>query len=165
MSVTAFPVLARILTDRNMHHTSTGTLALACAATDDVLAWTLLAVVIAISGGSLDAVGPDWLVALAVPFAILAIVVVRPQLNRLTKAYEKAGRLTPGIMAVVLVGLLLFSATTELLHVHFIFGAFLFGAIMPRAGAPLSARDPGPPRADQRAAPAPGLLPGLGSQG
>ena len=135
MSVTAFPVLARILTDRNMHHTSTGTLAMACAATDDVLAWTLLAVVIAISGGSPDVGGPGWLVALAVPFAIVAIVFIRPQLNRLTKAYEKAGRLTPSILAVVLVGLLLFAAITELLHVHFIFGAFLFGAIMPRVDA------------------------------
>jgi Kef-type K+ transport system membrane component KefB len=133
MSVTAFPVLARILTDRNMHRTETGGLALACAATDDILAWTLLAVVIAIGGGQ----GEDnqWLVALAVPFALVAIFVVRPQLNRLTVAYTKAGRLTPGILSVVLLGLLLFSAATEYLHVHFIFGAFLFGAILPHEGA------------------------------
>ena len=134
MSVTAFPVLARILTDRNMHHTPTGTLALACAASDDILAWTLLAVVIGISGSTMQQ-EHGWLVALAVPFAVVAIVLVRPQLNRLTTAYEKAGRLTPSILAVVLLGMLLFSATTEFLHVHFIFGAFLFGAIMPRANA------------------------------
>lgn len=133
MSVTAFPVLARILTDRKMHRTETGGIALACAATDDILAWTLLAVVIAIGGGQ----GEDnqWLVFLAVPFALFALLVVRPQLTRLTTAYEKAGRLTPGIMSVVLVGLLLFSAATELLHVHYIFGAFLFGAILPHEGA------------------------------
>ena len=133
MSVTAFPVLARILTDRKMHRTETGGIALACAATDDILAWTLLAVVIAIGGGQ----GEDnqWLVLLAVPFALFALLVVRPQLTRLTTAYEKAGRLTPGIMSVVLVGLLLFSAATELLHVHYIFGAFLFGAILPHEGA------------------------------
>ena len=52
MSVTAFPVLARILTDRNMHRTETGGIALACAAIDDVLAWSLLAVVVAIGGGA-----------------------------------------------------------------------------------------------------------------
>ena len=111
MSVTAFPVLARILTDRRMHRTETGGIALACAATDDILAWTLLAVVIAIGGGQ----GEDnqWLVLLAVPFALFALLVVRPQLTRLTTAYEKAGRLTPGIMSVVLVGLLLFAAATE----------------------------------------------------
>lgn len=133
MSVTAFPVLARILTDRNMHRTETGGLALACAATDDVLAWTLLAVVIGIAGGGGD--HASWVVALAVPFALFALLVVRPQLHRLTRAYHRAGRLTPGILSVVLVGLLLFSATTEYLGVHFIFGAFLLGAIMPHEGA------------------------------
>jgi hypothetical protein len=61
--------------------------------------------------------------------------VVRPQLKRLTVAYQKAGRLTPGILSVVLVGLLLFSAATEFLHVHYIFGAFLWGAILPHEGA------------------------------
>ena len=133
MSVTAFPVLARILTDRGMHRTETGGLALACAATDDILAWTLLAVVIAIGGGQGES--DQWLVALAVPFALVALFVIRPQLNRLTDAYNKAGRLTPGILSVVLLGLLLFSAATEYLHVHFIFGAFLFGAIIPHEGA------------------------------
>ena len=133
MSVTAFPVLARILTDRGMHRTETGGLALACAATDDILAWTLLAVVIAIGGGQGES--DQWLVALAVPFALVALFVIRPQLNRLTDAYNKAGRLTPGILSVVLLGLLLFSAATEYLHVHFIFGAFLFGAILPHEGA------------------------------
>ena len=133
MSVTAFPVLARILTDRKMHRTETGGIALACAATDDVLAWTLLAVVIAIGGGA--GRGASWLVFLAVPFALVALFVVRPAAHPPHPAYEKAGRLTPGILCVVLVGLLLFAAATEYLHVHFIFGAFLFGAIMPHEGA------------------------------
>ena len=134
MSVTAFPVLARILTDRNMHRTETGGIALACAATDDVLAWTLLAVVVAIGGGT-GGEENQWLVFLAIPFALIALLVIRPQLNRLTTAYTRAGRLTPGILSVVLVGLLLFSAATEYLHVHYIFGAFLFGAILPHEGA------------------------------
>jgi Kef-type K+ transport system membrane component KefB len=135
MSVTAFPVLARILTDRNMHRTQTGGLALACAAVDDVLAWTLLAVVIGIAGGA-EASGLEaWLIVLAIPFAFVMLVVVRPRLGVLTRAHDRAGRLTPGLLAVVLVGILSASAITELLHVHFIFGAFLFGAVMPREGA------------------------------
>lgn len=133
MSITAFPVLARILTDRRMHRTETGGIALACAATDDVLAWTLLAVVIGIAGG--DDHGNGWVVFLAIPFALLAIFVVRPALTVLTKAYLKAGELTPTIMSVVLVGLVLFAAATEYLGVHYIFGAFLFGAIMPHEQA------------------------------
>lgn len=136
MSITAFPVLARILTDRRMHRTETGGLALACAATDDVIAWTLLAVVLAIAGvdgahGHL----PSWAIYLAVPFVLFAIFVVRPALTGLTRAYHKAGELTPTILSVVLVGLLLFAAATELLGIHYIFGAFLFGAIIPHEQA------------------------------
>ncbi|GAA5144373.1 cation:proton antiporter [Nocardioides marinquilinus] len=133
MSITAFPVLARILTDRRMHRTETGGLALACAATDDVLAWTLLAVVIGIAGGEDD--GRGWVVFLAVPFALLALFVIRPALTVLTRLYLRAGELTPTILSIVLVGLLLFAAATEYLHVHYIFGAFLFGAIMPHEQA------------------------------
>lgn len=135
MSITAFPVLARILTDRRMHRTETGGLALACAAVDDVLAWTILAVVIAIAGGEGHGHGPDWVIALAVPFALFALLVVRPLLTHLTRMYQQKGELTPAIMSIVLVGLLLFSATTEYLGVHYIFGAFLFGAIIPHEGA------------------------------
>jgi Kef-type K+ transport system membrane component KefB len=135
MSVTAFPVLARILTDRTMHRTQTGGLALACAAVDDVLAWTLLAVVIGIAGGTEQSGLEAWLIVLAIPFAVLMLVAVRPRLGGLTRAHDRAGRLTPGLLAIVLVGMLAAAAVTELLHVHFIFGAFLFGAIMPREGA------------------------------
>lgn len=136
MSVTAFPVLARVLTERNMHRTETGALALACAAVDDVLAWTMLAVVIAIAPKPDDYMaGPSWLVAFAVPFAVFVLVVVRRLLERLTRAYDSAGRLTPGILAIVLLGLLGSAAMTDYLGIHFIFGAFLFGAVMPREGA------------------------------
>ncbi|MBM9461507.1 cation:proton antiporter [Nocardioides sp. zg-536] len=135
MSITAFPVLARILADRRMNRTETGGLALACAATDDVLAWTMLAVVIGIAGGEGHGHGPSWVIYLALPFALFAILVVRPVLTRLTTMYRRAGELTPTILSIVLVGILLFSAATEYLGVHFIFGAFLFGAIMPHAEA------------------------------
>ncbi|HEX2316173.1 MAG TPA: cation:proton antiporter [Thermomonospora sp.] len=132
MSATAFPVLARILTDREMHRTRLGGLALACAAIIDVLAWTVLAVVVAIagSGGS-----GQWHVALAVPFALVMFLGVRPLLRRLVGAYERAGRLTPNLLALVLIGLFASAWATEWMHVHFIFGAFLFGAVMPREGA------------------------------
>ena len=128
MSVTAFPVLARILTDRGMHRIPLGGLALACAAVDDVIAWSLLALVIAIGGGT-----DTWHTALALPYVLLMFLVVRPQLRRLLSARDRAGRLTPNILAVALVGLLLSCYAAEWLGVHAIFGAFIFGAIMPRA--------------------------------
>ncbi|GAB3829564.1 cation:proton antiporter [Dactylosporangium cerinum] len=134
MSVTAFPVLARILTDRGMLRTEVGGLALASGAVDDVVAWTLLAGVVAIGAGGGDV---PWQTLLAVPYALVMFLLVRPQLRRLVEARTRAGRLTPGILAVMLVGLLLSCWCTEAIGVHAIFGAFVFGAVMPRAGGEL----------------------------
>ena len=71
------------------------------------------------------------------PFVLLMFFGVRPVLRRLAEAYERAGRLTPNILAIILIGLLLSCYATEWLGVHFIFGAFIFGAIMPRDVRPL----------------------------
>ncbi len=127
MAATAFPVLARILTDRGLHRTRIGGLALGSAAVADVLAWTLLAVVVGLAGS-----GTQWKVFLAIPYAVVMFVVVRPLLRRLSAFYKKAGRLTPNVLATVLAGVLLSSYATNWMGLHFIFGAFLFGFIMPR---------------------------------
>jgi Kef-type K+ transport system membrane component KefB len=132
MSITAFPVLARILSDRGLHRTPTGVLALACAAIDDVIAWSLLAVVIAVAvGGSFT--GVVQILLLTVIYALVMFLVVRPLLARLVARYRAAGRLTPDVLATVLVGLFLSAWATEVIGVHAIFGAFVFGAMMPRA--------------------------------
>jgi Kef-type K+ transport system membrane component KefB len=127
MAATAFPVLARILTDRGLHRTRIGGIALASAAIADVLAWTLLAVVVALAGSS-----AQWKVLLAIPYAAAMFGIVRPLLRRLSRFYLQAGRLTPNILATVLAGLLLSCYATSWMGLHFIFGAFLFGVIMPR---------------------------------
>ncbi|KLL12194.1 cation:proton antiporter [Protofrankia coriariae] len=130
VSVTAFPVLARILTDRRMQHTRLGGLALTCAAVDDVLAWSLLAIVVTITGSGDD----QWRMLLMLPYLALMLLVVRPLLRRVGEAYLRAGALTPGTIGVVLAGLLLSASVTEWIGLHFIFGAFLFGVLMPRDG-------------------------------
>jgi Kef-type K+ transport system membrane component KefB len=131
MSITAFPVLARILTDRRMSRSPLGVVALACASIDDVLAWSLLAAVIAVSGSA----GPDqWRILLAVPYLLAMLFVVRPLLRRFA-ARRPALTLTPTVFAAVLVGLLLSAAATEWVGLHYIFGAFLFGVILPREGS------------------------------
>lgn len=133
ISATAFPVLARILTDRGMQRTRLGGMALASAAIADVLVWTVLAIIIAVVGANGSTA---WQVAMVAPFGVFMFVVVRPQLRRLIPAYERAGRrLTPNILALVLLGLLGSAWATEWMDVHFIFGAFIFGAVMPREGA------------------------------
>lgn len=134
MSVTAFPVLARILVERRLHRTPLGGLVLACAGIDDVLAWSLLALATAFaSGAGLGELAR--VLGLLSAFCLVLVLLVRPALGRLVARYERVGRLTPPMVAAILVGLSLSAAATELIGVHFVFGAFLFGATMPRAGS------------------------------
>ncbi|MER5554688.1 cation:proton antiporter [Streptomyces sp. NPDC002793] len=131
MAVTAFPVLARIIADRGLAATKLGTTALACAAITDLLAWALLAVVVAVAtGGQME-----WRLALLVPYVVLMVTVVRPLLRKAsTLGPPEPGGPVVGrnFVALVLGGLLLSAACTEWLGMHYIFGAFLFGAVMPR---------------------------------
>jgi len=132
MSITAFPVLARILTDRGLIDTPIGGLALACAAVDDVLAWSLLAVVTALA----DAGSDPWRVLLVIPFAALMLKVLRPLLARLARRHPGDGALVGVVVLVaVAVGLTLSAAATAWMGLHAIFGAFLFGVVTPREGA------------------------------
>ena len=135
MSVTAFPVLARILTDRGMHRTRIGGIALASAAMDDVLAWSLLIVVVAIAGAG----GQQFRLLLAPVYAGVMFGVARPLLRRLVGVYQRQGRLTPNVLVTVLAGLLLSSYATDWMGVKYIFGAFIFGVVMPREGAAAAA--------------------------
>ncbi len=129
MSVTAFPVLARILTDRRIHKTRMGAIALTCAAVDDATAWCLLAFVV----GVVQARGTGALLTagMALGYIALMIFLVRPAMARLTLVYGNRGRLTQGVMATVFVVLLLSSLATDLIGIHAIFGAFALGAIIP----------------------------------
>jgi Kef-type K+ transport system membrane component KefB len=133
MSVTAFPVLARILAERGMYRTPLGAVTLACAAVDDVAAWTLLAVVLAIvSSSSLIPDLPRILIETAAFFAVMMLV-VRPRLRQVVNHYRaKGGGVTPELMAVILVGILVSSFVTSKIGIHSIFGAFLFGIAMPK---------------------------------
>ena len=131
MSVTAFPVLARILVDRGLHRTRIGGLALASAAVDDVLAWSLLAIVVAVAGTG----GHQERLAFVPLYAAVMIWGFRPLLRRLAGVYLRRGRLTPNVLAAVLIGLLVSCLATDWMGVKFIFGAFVFGLVMPRETA------------------------------
>ncbi|ONI88614.1 hypothetical protein ALI144C_06155 [Actinosynnema sp. ALI-1.44] len=129
LSITAFPVLARILAERGLHRTPIGALGLACAGIGDLTAWCLLTVIIAErrSGSAADVVVT---VVLALAFALLMTLVVRPGLARFL-ARDRAAAGT--VAAITLLALLLLSAwATELIGVHAIFGAFVAGLVMPR---------------------------------
>jgi Kef-type K+ transport system membrane component KefB len=129
MSVTAFPVLARILTDRGIHKTRMGAIALTCAAVDDVTAWCMLAFVVGVTRA--QAAGAVATIAMALGFVALMIVVVRPAMVRLSLVYGNRGRLTQGVMASIFIALLISASATELIGIHAVFGAFALGAVIP----------------------------------
>ena len=130
MCITAFPVLARILVERGLYKSLLGTAALCAAAVDDVTAWILLAGVVGIArSGSIGAAATSFL--LTALFAAFLLLIGRRLLGLVAKRYDVLGRLTVDQVAVVVVGLLLSAFTTEWIGVHAIFGAFLFGSIMP----------------------------------
>jgi Kef-type K+ transport system membrane component KefB len=133
MAVTAFPVLARILTDSRMMHTKVGALALASAAVDDLLAWCLLALVSAIvtarGGGSLMQI-----TGLSITYLAVMFLVVRPLLAILVRRFTRT-RASPYLLSMLAGGVFLSSYATTLIGIHAIFGAFLFGIVMPREPA------------------------------
>jgi Kef-type K+ transport system membrane component KefB/nucleotide-binding universal stress UspA family protein len=130
MSITAFPVLARILTERNIYKSPLGAVTLTCAAVDDVTAWCMLAVVVAIARAHGTA-SAAITIGLSVAFIAGMILLVRPLLSRLARYHEDRGHLGGPMLALLFVGILLSALATDRIGIHAIFGAFLFGAIMP----------------------------------
>jgi Kef-type K+ transport system membrane component KefB len=131
MSITAFPVLARILSERKMLHSRAGTVAIACAAVDDVTGWCILAcITVLISPSNPVPIGLTIVGSLA--FAALMILVVRPYLSRLDGLFE-GGTTGDCTLVLVVLFLLVSSLTTAFLGIHLLFGSFLAGAVMPRS--------------------------------
>lgn len=131
ISITALPVLARILADRGMVTSRIGTLALVCAASGDVCAWGALALVLSFAGASsFLAVGVT--VALSGLFVAVALLVVRPALNAAVRRAASARSPRTSLLPVLIVGALLAAVTTQLIGIHAVFGAFLFGVVAPR---------------------------------
>ncbi|MBW4610845.1 MAG: cation:proton antiporter [Hassallia sp. WJT32-NPBG1] len=131
MSITAFPVLARIITENNLQKTRLGTLALTCAAVDDVTAWCLLAIAIAVAREG--SIGGAWHTIIASLLYIGFMVTVgRSFLQRLAIYYRRTRRLNQLLLALIYMGVVASAVITELIGIHLIFGAFLLGTIMPK---------------------------------
>jgi Kef-type K+ transport system membrane component KefB len=132
MSITAFPVLARILTERKLLGTAVGTVAIACAAVDDVTAWCILAGVVWLVHTS-TAVLPFWLtLAGSLTFVAGMLFGVRPLLRRFVNRLPRQDIVTQGVLAQILLLMLVSALITEYLGIHALFGAFLTGAVMPK---------------------------------
>jgi len=130
MSITAFPVLARIVRERGMHNSKLGTIIIACAAFNDITGWCLLAAVIAITkAGSFTS--SIYVILMAIAYVFIMFKVVRPFLKRIGELHSSRENLTKPIVAIFFIVLIISSFATELIGIHALFGAFVAGIIMP----------------------------------
>jgi Kef-type K+ transport system membrane component KefB len=131
MSITAFPVLARIVQERNLSKKPIGSMVITCAAADDVTAWSILAAVIAIAkAGSLF--NSLYTIAFALSFVLLMLFGVRPILKKVGEIYMTQENLTRPMVALILLVLIVSAYVCEIIGIHALFGAFLAGTVMPQ---------------------------------
>jgi Kef-type K+ transport system membrane component KefB len=132
MSITAFPVLARILTERGLLRSRMGTMAIACAAVDDVTGWCILAYIVVLVRVT-HAARPAWVtIAGSLAYVLIMVFVVHRILPAFEREFRKRDRLSDNLVAVIVVLVLVSALATEWLGIHLLFGAFLMGAIMPK---------------------------------
>jgi Kef-type K+ transport system membrane component KefB len=130
MSITAFPVLARIVQERGIHKTRLGAIVITCAAADDITAWCLLAVVIAIvKAGAFDSA--LYVIGLSILYVLIMLFIVKPFLKKVGDLYSKSENLSKPVVAIFFLTLILSSYVTNIIGIHALFGAFMTGVIMP----------------------------------
>jgi K+:H+ antiporter len=132
MSITAFPVLARILAERDLLASRLGTVAIACAAVDDVTGWCILAYIVVLIRSAHSATSIWVTVAGILVFGLAMIHGVRRLLRGFERVYQKKRALSENLLALMMLLVLASSLLTEYLGIHLLFGAFLMGAIMPK---------------------------------
>jgi len=130
MSITAFPVLARIVQERGIHKTKLGAIVITCAAADDITAWCILAAVIAIVKAGTFA-SSMYIISLSILYVLLMLFVVKPFLKKIGDLYATRENLSKPVVAIFIVTLIISSYMTEIIGIHALFGAFMTGAIMP----------------------------------
>ncbi len=131
LSITAFPVLARIISESNLQNTPIGSLALTCAAVDDVAAWCLLALAIAVARtNNIYTALPH--IALSLVYIVFMLTVGRWLLQGMAAHYSRSNRVSQILLAAVYMSVVTSALIAEAIGIHFIFGAFLIGAAMPK---------------------------------
>jgi len=132
MSITAFPIMARILKERRMTHTTIGRLSLTGAAVADVFAWVMLAVVVILASAKSDWAKLWTMLAGVGGLALVVFVVLKPLYAKLLARYAPDGKPGGAMLATIMIGMFACAYATNMLGVHEVFGAFLFGACLPR---------------------------------
>jgi Kef-type K+ transport system membrane component KefB len=130
LSITAFPVLARIVQERGLSRTRLGTMVITCAAIDDISAWCLLAVVVAIVK-AVSVVTAILTIALSILYVFAMLLIVKPLLQKVGDHYAYREGLTKPVVGLFFLMLLFSSYATEVIGIHALFGAFMAGVVMP----------------------------------
>lgn len=131
MSITAFPVLARVLEEKGILRSNIGVLAIASAANDDVTAWCLMAMVIAIARAGIF-VSALFTIGVTVGYIVFMFFVLRPVLEKLGKKHIRDGNVSNSFVGFIFIIMVISAAATEIIGIHAIFGAFIAGIIMPK---------------------------------
>lgn len=134
MSITAFPVLARILAERKLLTTDVGQMAMSAAAVNDVLAWVLLALAVALSGSDTSSLVVAWILLCGLAFILVMFIIVGPFMAFLCKHVEENEPVPEWIVAITFTLVMLSGFTTDAIGIHGIFGAFVFGLVIPKDG-------------------------------
>lgn len=130
MSITAFPVLARVVQERGLMKTPLGGLAMTAAAIDDITAWCLLAAVVAVVKAG-TAAGAVYNILFTFAYVLSMLVLVRPFMKRIGEIYGRKKQLSRSVIAIAFLVLLISAYIADLLGIHALFGAFLAGIVMP----------------------------------
>lgn len=131
MSITAFPVLARIIREKGLSNTRHGSIAITSAAVDDVSGWCILALVVAIVKAT-SVQDSVYTLLMTIAYILVMFFVVRPLLHRFSKIRDTAEVIKQSTIAVIFMVMLLSAWVTELIGIHALFGAFVAGVIMPQ---------------------------------
>ncbi len=129
MSITAFPVLARIISDKKLQKTELGAITLTCAAIDDVTAWCLLAFIV--SAAQVTMMSAVYTLILTILYIAVMFIFVRPIVTKTVYKLDQHKMIAEGELAIICLGIFVSALATESIGIHAIFGAFLFGAILP----------------------------------
>jgi Kef-type K+ transport systems, membrane components len=130
MSITAFPVLARIIHEKGLAKTHIGAISITAAAFNDVAAWCILAVIIAVTQTG-TVVGSLYTIGFCIIYVAIMLLVIRPFLNRIAKVYKNSEVVNRSIFAFFIFILIASAYISQIIGIHAIFGAFLAGFIMP----------------------------------
>ncbi|KAL3687932.1 hypothetical protein R1sor_014241 [Riccia sorocarpa] len=134
MSITAFPVLARILAERKLLTTDVGQMAMSAAAVNDVTAWILLALAVALSGSNTSPTVAIWVLLCGAAFVVVMFVAVKPLMSYIGNMTPENEQIPEVIICIVLGMTLVAGFCTEIIGIHSIFGAFVFGLVIPKDG-------------------------------